>query len=136
MYVALSISLRTPSVYTFATLSILRSLRFRGFLFGHHAARRAEDVEIEMSGDIGQCLLRLDRVAGFVQRGSERRNAHHARHYAHDSAAAHALHGEVHKEQQEQEWNRIIKEYQQKGIGILVFLMCLHIIFQERSTNL
>ena len=51
--------------------------------------------------------------------------------HAHDSAAAHPLHGKIHEEQQEQEWNRIIKEYQQKGIGILVFLMCLHIIFQE-----
>ena len=51
--------------------------------------------------------------------------------HAHDSPAAHALHGEIHEEQQEQEWDRIIEEYQQKGIGVLVFLVCLHIIIQE-----
>ena len=39
------------------------------FLFGHHAARRAEEVEIEVPGDERQRLLGLHRVAGLVQRG-------------------------------------------------------------------
>ena len=39
-------------------------LRLRSFLFGHHAACGAENIEVEVPGDVGQRLLCLDRVAG------------------------------------------------------------------------
>ena len=51
--------------------------------------------------------------------------------HAHDSASAHALHGKIHEEQQEQERNRIVQQNQKKGAGIILLRPGIHIILKE-----
>ena len=51
--------------------------------------------------------------------------------HTHDSAAAHTLHGEVHKEQQEQEWDSVIQQDQKKGAAVALLTVGNHVIIQN-----
>ena len=51
--------------------------------------------------------------------------------HAHDAASAHALHGEIHQENEEQEGKRVIEHRQQNSVGIAHLPDRNHIIFQN-----
>ena len=55
--------------------------------------------------------------------------------HAHDAASAHALHGEIHEENEEQEGQRVVEHCQSTALGLLISRTVTTSFSKIRSTN-